>query len=153
MNGSASIRNATPEDQCLIEDLRASVGWSTGETGLTSMLRGRSVIYILEVDGVPAASGALVLYTEDPDLADDDSNGLVSNLIVEPKFQGQGLGTRLLHYLEEQARNRGFKRLTIGVDSSNERAKRLYEREGYSSLKDKLEAWGPVNYLVKPLDA
>ncbi len=151
-DGQVQIRLAGPKDKRLIERLRIAVGWSAAETGLSSMEQGRSIIYIAHMDGEPAASGALVLKAEDADLADSRTRALISNLIVDPRFQGHGLGTTLLLFLERQACRRGFHTTTIGVDASNVRARRLYERHGYLPLKDKLEAWGPVNYLGKELN-
>jgi len=148
---SVVIRLATPRDRQVIERLRASVGWSMLETGLSSMQQGRSIIYILEVNDMPAASGALVLNGEDEDLAEGRSRALISNLIVDPRFQSRGFGTELLGFLEEQARQRHFNTVTIGVDASNVRARKLYERHGYRDLKTKEEPWGLVYYLAKPL--
>lgn len=146
-----SIREASSGDLAVLESLRKSVGWSTVETGLAAMREGRSVAYILEMDGAPAASGALVMQAESHDLADGKQRSLVSNLIVDPRFQGRGLGTTLLLFLEEEARRRGFTRMTIGVDAPNVRARKLYERNGYILAFDRVESWGPVNYLMKDL--
>jgi len=149
---SVTIREAVPLiDEELIQGLRASVGWSTVETGLASMAAGRSIVYVLDLDREPAASGALVLRADDPDLADGASTALISNLIVDPRFQGHGLGTRLLEHLESEALSRGFSQMSIGVDAPNVRARSLYERHGYHPLKNKREAWGEVVYLAKRL--
>jgi len=146
-----TIRKASQGDQKIIQALRASVGWSVAETGLAAMAEGRSVVYIVELDGQPLASGVLVLQSDDRDLADGRRHALISNLIVDARHQGHGLGTRLLEFLEAEACRRGFDTVTIGVDQTNVRARNLYQRHGYASLKDKNEAWGPVNYLVKKL--
>jgi ribosomal protein S18 acetylase RimI-like enzyme len=148
---SVSVREASSDDRHLLEKLRASVGWSTAETGLTAVEAGRSVIYILNVDGEPAASGALVFRNDDPELADGASRAMISNLIVSPRYQDHGLGTELLAFLESEAQQRGIDRIAIGVDKPNVRARQLYERHGYTHLKDKSELWGPVNYLWKML--
>jgi ribosomal protein S18 acetylase RimI-like enzyme len=112
---------------------------------------GRSLMYVLEADGTPAASGALVLIAEDKDLADGHERGLVSNLIVDRRFQGHGLGTYLLRFLELQAGERSYRHITIGVDANNPRARKLYEREGFEPLKSNVESWGAVDYLIKAL--
>lgn len=152
MLGTVTIRLASQDDQRLIEELRRSVGWSPFETGLASMQHGRSVVFILEVSGRGVASGALIFRSDDTDLADGASRALISNLIVNPGYQGHGFGTKLLEFLESEACIRGCTYVTIGVDAVNERARRLYERHGYEKLKDKTEAWGPVNYLIKKLE-
>lgn len=115
------------------------------------MLYGRSAVYILEVNRRGVGSGALIFQSDDPDLGDGSTRALISNLIVDPEFQSHGFGTELLEFLEGEARDRGFAYATIGVDAVNVRARKLYERHGYVKLKDKREAWGPVNYLMKPL--
>jgi ribosomal protein S18 acetylase RimI-like enzyme len=150
--GTVSIRLATQDDQTLIENLRRSVGWSSFETGLASMQHGRSAVFILEVNGQGVASGALIFRSDDTDLADGATRALISNLIVNPEFQSHGFGTELLEFLEGEACIRGCTHVTIGVDAVNERARKLYERHGYERLKDKTEAWGPVNYLIKKLE-
>jgi ribosomal protein S18 acetylase RimI-like enzyme len=116
------------------------------------MLYGRSAVYILEFNGLGVGSGALIFQSDDTDLGDGTTRALISNLIVNPEFQSHGFGTELLEFLEGEARGRGFAYATIGVDAVNVRARKLYERHGYVKLKDKTEAWGPVNYLMKPLD-
>jgi len=152
-SANVTIRPAVPgADEQVIQHLRASVGWSTIETGLSSMAAGRSIVYVLEVDDEPAASGALVLRSEDPELADGETSALVSNLIVNSNHQSHGLGTRMLEHLEREARKRGFSRISIGVDLPNVRARSLYERHGYTRLKERKESWGPVIYLVKALN-
>ncbi len=146
------IREARADDHDVVERLRFSVGWMSPDTGLAAMARGLSKVYILEMSGKPVASGALVYKGDDDDLADSRERGLISNLIVDPAYQGRGLGSRMLHFLEERAREQGYAQVTIGVDAVNTGARRLYQREGYRRLKDKLEAWGEVNYLYKPLE-
>jgi ribosomal protein S18 acetylase RimI-like enzyme len=147
-----TIRRAVPgEDEETLRHLRASVGWSTVETGLASAAGGRSVVYILEKGGQPAASGALVLRSEDLALADGETSALVSNLIVDARFQGHGLGTIMLEYLEHEAVDRGIQRVSIGVDLPNVRARSLYERHQYERFMNKLESWGEVVYLAKTL--
>ena len=147
-----TIREASADDEQILQDLRTSVGWSTADTGLPAMLAGRSVVYILELDHKPAASGALVFRADAADLADGEQRALISNLIVDAAYQSHGLGTTVLDYLEEQVRGRDFRIVNIGVDMPNIRARALYERHGYHVLTERVEAWGPVIYLTKRLD-
>jgi ribosomal protein S18 acetylase RimI-like enzyme len=146
-----TIRLATPNDRETIQQLRASVGWSTAETGLRAMAEGRANVYLLEVNGVPVASGVLGLQENDKELADGVAIAHISNLIVHPAYQDQGLGTKLLEFLESEARARGYQWITIGVDVPNTRARQLYERRGYRWFKDEQRIWGPVHYLRKRL--
>jgi ribosomal protein S18 acetylase RimI-like enzyme len=62
--------------------------------------------------------------------ASGDDECYVELLNVLPEARGQGVGTRLLEYCEEKARERGAKKLTLAVVANNP-AKRLYERFGF----------------------
>jgi len=56
----------------------------------------------------------------------------ISNLAVSPKFQGRGIGSRLLDYVDDQARKLRLKKCSLLVALHNDRARNLYERAGYS---------------------
>jgi ribosomal protein S18 acetylase RimI-like enzyme len=55
----------------------------------------------------------------------------VSDLAVLPQFQGQGIGTRLLAFAEEQADRHGLGNCSLIVALHNEAARQLYLRLGY----------------------
>ena len=53
---------------------------------------------------------------------------------VARPFQGQGIGTSLVRAVEALAAERGYSAVELGVEDSNPRARRLYERLGYRSI-------------------
>jgi ribosomal protein S18 acetylase RimI-like enzyme len=53
---------------------------------------------------------------------------------VARPWQGQGIGTALVRAAEVLAAERGFGIAELGVEDSNPRARRLYERLGYRSV-------------------
>jgi ribosomal protein S18 acetylase RimI-like enzyme len=55
----------------------------------------------------------------------------INNLAVLPNFQGQGIGTRLLAFVESKAKAAGLGICSLTVEIGNERACHLYERLGY----------------------
>jgi GNAT superfamily N-acetyltransferase len=55
----------------------------------------------------------------------------VEDLLVADGHRSNGVGTRLLDALEQEARRRGYDRLALAVGTANEGARRLYERLGY----------------------
>lgn len=55
----------------------------------------------------------------------------IQMLGIDASYRGQGIGTRLLEFAEEQALARGIPRLSLGVVADNAGAKRLYERFGF----------------------
>jgi ribosomal protein S18 acetylase RimI-like enzyme len=56
---------------------------------------------------------------------------LINGLAVVPGHQGRGTGRLLLEAAKEEAVRRGARKLTLRVLSSNARARRLYESEGF----------------------
>ncbi len=60
--------------------------------------------YIFEVDGNPAGCAALHVYP-------DDNKGELACVCVSPKYENQGIGIKLTHYLEAQARAAGLAEL------------------------------------------
>ena len=53
---------------------------------------------------------------------------------VTPAAQGHGIGTALMHAAEELVCSRRFTAIVLGVEDSNPRARRLYERLGYEPV-------------------
>jgi len=51
--------------------------------------------------------------------------------IGEPRARGKGIGAQAMHYLEERIRDRGLRRIELGVFEFNKPARTLYRRLGY----------------------
>jgi ribosomal protein S18 acetylase RimI-like enzyme len=56
----------------------------------------------------------------------------LAHLGVLPHFEGRGLGRQLLERAEDRGRAAGLDKITLTVDTDNERAIRLYGRAGFS---------------------
>jgi ribosomal protein S18 acetylase RimI-like enzyme len=55
----------------------------------------------------------------------------ILDVAVHPDCHGRGIGTALLRYAEERAREWGMRKLSLRVLATNPGAQRLYERMGY----------------------
>jgi ribosomal-protein-alanine N-acetyltransferase len=55
----------------------------------------------------------------------------INNVAVRPAYRGRGLGTALMRHVLAEARRLGARRATLEVRSSNQGARRLYERLGF----------------------
>jgi putative acetyltransferase len=62
-------------------------------------------------------------------------------LYIEPSFQGKGIGTRALRFLETEARSRGYLRMECMVAATNPGAIRMYQRLGYEKEGVKKQAF------------
>jgi mycothiol synthase len=87
-----------------------------------------SLWWVAEVDATPAA---VLLGMTYPDC------GHVGTLGTLKEFRGRGLGTTLLRTSFAEFHRRGLRKVTLGVDASNETgAVRLYESVGMAPTTD-----------------
>jgi ribosomal protein S18 acetylase RimI-like enzyme len=86
-------------------------------------------VLVAEVEGRVIGYGKIEHPTE---LAASGHVWHVTGLAVDPAFEGRGAGRALVEALIELARERGGRRVTLRVFAPNERARRLYERLGFT---------------------
>jgi ribosomal protein S18 acetylase RimI-like enzyme len=55
-------------------------------------------------------------------------------LCVSPEYQGKGIGEKMMRYISEYAKEKGFEATHHLAAKVNEAANRLYKRMGYRSL-------------------
>ena len=72
-----------------------------------------------------------------------DDELVVETLVVDARFRGMGIGTRLLTHAEHTATKMGKQRMTLDVIDENEGARRLYERLGFRKIA-MTEGIGPL---------
>lgn len=90
----------------------------------------RSFFYLVKM---LARMGIVIHY---PALKDDEY--FISNLAVFEEYRGQGVATRLLEGVEAAAKERGYNKLSLFVETYNDKAKKLYERFGFHEEQKKL---------------
>jgi putative acetyltransferase len=100
------------------------------------------VQFVAEVDGEPIGSAILTPYK--------DGEIKLSKLFLKPQFRGLGLGREMLHCAEDEARQRGYRRIGLCTRALYVDAVRLYERAGWSRGPD-LPPPGPDRYYYRDL--
>lgn len=65
-----------------------------------------------------------------------DGSGQISNLVVAPDYQGQGLASFLLTEVKEMAKIYGASQLTLEVRVSNLKAQALYQKAGFVIIEE-----------------
>ncbi len=148
------LRPALMEEETAVMALRRGCGW-TAETvpqQFRAMREGRRQIWIAECEGYLVGTITVEWIADDRQLADGASTAHISNLVVHPTYRRRGIGRGLIAAVEQEARRRGFRMMTIGVDEGNDYARRLYERLGYRFIKDVYAPWGRIYVLSRSLD-
>ena len=151
--GKLTIRRATPADADALASIVsdgfgsyaafAPEGWSAPDRlelalGFAVQLQAsQRSCWIAEVDGEPVGQVAVApvslsrVPVDEPDLAH------LSHLFVTGASQGTGLATRLLRVAVDDARSNGFTAIRLFTPADHARARRFYEREGWTPRGDR----------------
>ena len=85
------------------------------------------------------------------DIEAHDDEYYIDTICVSKSARGKGIGTQLLMFAEQQARNLGYKKLSLNVELGKVQARKLYERQGFVVT----EPWSingePFHHMVKQL--
>ncbi len=95
---------------------------------------GNRLVFIYKINGEFIGEGALVLDTGDPDYTIQGKRVYVSRMIVKKEYRGQGIGSEILKFLINKAKEMGFSEMTIGVDKDNVNALHLYRKFGFTEV-------------------
>ena len=69
----------------------------------------------------------------------------ISQLATHPKLQSIGLGSRLMTAIEARVLRRNINKALLAVEQENPRARKLYERLGYSYIKSGSDSWEAID--------
>ena len=62
-------------------------------------------------------------------------SGWIEELYVSPQWRGQGIGSRLIEEVVSRAKEASWRALDLEVDATHQRAKALYARHQFRSLR------------------
>lgn len=111
---------------------------------------GDRLVFVYKINGEFIGEGALVLDTSDPDYTIPGKRVYVSRMIVKKEYRNRGIGSEILEFLIEKAKEMGFEEMTIGVDKDNVNALHLYEKFGFTEvLFDGVDEHGEYFKLMK----
>jgi len=89
---------------------------------------------------------------------EEDDSYYTCGVAVFPEYQGRGIGSQFMELAEEQAREKGFNKVSLVVFEQNTGAKRLYDRLGYVEVTREpvyphplIHHTGDALLMVKPL--
>jgi len=89
----------------------------------------QALIFVIEKDGLVAGTASLHLghYST----WHDNWYGHIEDLVIDPKYRGQGLAYNLLCHVIEAAKEQELSRIELNALNTNHNARRLYEKLGF----------------------
>lgn len=121
--GFRPMRQADVEDVLLTENAAYPVPWTRGI--FLDCLRVGYYCVVVELEGRIAGHGVMSVAVGECHLL---------NLCVHPDYQGQGVGTQLIHFLLEVAHWKNARIAFLEVRLSNDKAFRLYTHLGFEEI-------------------
>lgn len=100
-------------------------------------------LYVLRLNGALVGSICLSRLSD---------SMMISNLVVDPRVQGRGLGRLLMRYAEEMALEEGLKTMSLFANEKMYENIALYTRLGYVETGRKTEDGFKRVYFQKALD-
>lgn len=76
----------------------------------------------------------------------------IDTICVDETTRGLGIGTQLLIFAEQTARDKGYKKLSLNVELEKQAARKLYERMGFVVTEPWTIINEPFHHMVKYLD-
>jgi ribosomal protein S18 acetylase RimI-like enzyme len=115
--------------------------------------QGAALIWIAENNGGELIGQCFVsLKRNRPELADGILRAYIYGFRVKPKFRSQGVGTQMMCTIEDDLRERHFHQVTLNVGQENNKARRFYERLGYSVVGSDPGYWSYIDDKGKRID-
>ena len=109
------------------------------ESYITRNVENRAATYVVVIDGEPVGEVTLDYYAEaygNPEirkhLADGSKQGYLTALRIRKEFEGNGYISGLMRFVEQDAAQKGFTALTIGVEAAETRNLAMYLHWGYN---------------------
>ncbi len=106
-----------------IESRELEIDWLS--RALVSLEKDEAFYIVAEVNG------KLVASSDVRKLGGYEKHVGVVGIVVKKDFRDLGIGTKIMQTLENKAKERGLKVLTLSVFASNKRAIHLYEKAGF----------------------
>lgn len=120
-------------------------------------LAGRTLMWIVvNPQGEQVGQAFVMLRSAERDAADGENRAYVFSFRVKDQWRNQGVGSYLMHFVEDDLRQRGFKYVTLNVAKDNQAALRLYQRLGYQVIDSRPGKWsfrdpnGVVHHVKEP---
>lgn len=101
---------------------------------LEEIKSGNRLVFVYKINGEFIGEGALVIDAGDSDYTIPGRRIYVSRMIVKKEYRNRGIGSEILTFLIEKAKEMDYSEMTIGVDKDNTNAIHLYRKFGFTQV-------------------
>ena len=132
-----SIRGAVPTDAVRLAELSEVLGYPTSSEAVAERLErllGRSEEAVLVAES-PAGQVIGWIHGSEQVLLESGRRCEILGLVVDPEYQGQGAGRRLVVAVEQWAVGRGLEQVAVRSNVLRAASHPFYERLGYTRTK------------------
>ncbi|MGI6251682.1 MAG: GNAT family N-acetyltransferase [Anaerolineaceae bacterium] len=103
---------------------------------------GSTLIWVAEDEyGQVVGQIFLLLYSRSSEIADGLHRAYLFSFRIRPEWRGQGLGSFMLQFAEDQLLMRGYSEVRLNVARANPLARHLYEIKGYRIIGPDPGVW------------
>ncbi|MDV2683990.1 GNAT family N-acetyltransferase [Alkalihalophilus lindianensis] len=95
---------------------------------------GNRITFIYLENNEFIGEGSLIFISNVPDYTITDKRIYLSRMIVKEEYRNRGIGSIIVDYLIDYAKNLGYEEITLGVDTDNLHARHLYEKKGFTTV-------------------
>lgn len=114
-----------------------------------AMLAGRRMMLVAEMNDFPVGQIYVQYDSKNTQHADGISRGYIYAFRVMSHMQRCGIGTELLKAAEHLLIGKGFQFATLQVSKTNEKARRLYQKNGYRVFNEDPGQWTYIDEAGK----
>lgn len=129
-----SIEPLKPEDYVKCGNIWNMKAQPFADKWLEEIRSGNRLVFVYKINGEFIGEGALVINAGDPDYTVENRRIYVSRMIVKKEYRNCGIGSKILTFLIEKAKEMGYREMTIGVDKDNTVALGLYRKFGFNEV-------------------
>ncbi len=103
---------------------------------------GKSIMWLVELPRIEIIGQVfLQLESSKPEIAVEGQRAYLHGFRIKPAYRYQGLGKKLMAFVEQDLRYRGYDEITLNVAKTNQPAIHLYQSLGYEIIGHESGDW------------
>lgn len=134
INGESVIEPLDAKDYEKCSNIWNMKAQPLADKWLEEIKSGNRLVFVYKINGEFIGEGALVIDAGDPDYTIHGRRIYVSRMIVKKEYRNRGIGSEILTFLIEKAKEMDYSEMTIGVDKDNTNAIHLYRKFGFTQV-------------------